>query len=495
MIGANRLSITYNATGLSDDLRRKGPPTTPLGYDGMTWPTMVVEGKEPTHVFAIGDWGGMDGGFMPSEDSRFRIMIYEGGMEPGPHVFPRSRWNKNHDALLCSHKQFVACYNREACHPGCGFEEGVDTQPQQLVAKAFNDRAQLKQPKYILNVGDNFYWGGIEKTCGTTPMSELSFEAEHQFNTIFNDMYPGNVPWISALGNHDYGGWRFDNAWDQQIAYTWKNPRWVMPASYYKQTVLYPDQNFSVDIFVLDSNYPDALEPDKLQGHNMCSRDHNPVGATCAAAGGPKSIEDCPGWFKRRWEVQQQWVMEKLEESETDWQIISTHFPCGTDADWFQGLHTNLGLDLLVTGHRHDQELWDPELLGGLTCFVTGGGGGITSEASPMQKNEWYGEAQYGFYDLTVTKEKIFIESINYDGKVLLTATVHPKAFGADPEPIPANASELVPAPVNASQPPAAPVNTSKPTPAPAEANHLGPAPAHSSKPKPTSEDYIPAVR
>lgn len=77
-----------------------------------------------------------------------------------------------------------------------------------------------------------------------------------------------------------------------------------------------------------------------------------------------------------------------------------------------------------MTGHRHDQELWIPEMtnknhMGDLTCFVTGGGGGISSEATPdpTNKKEWYGEGQYGFYDLTVTKSSIKIESINYDGK------------------------------------------------------------------------------
>ena len=29
---------------------------------------------------------------------------------------------------------------------------------------------------------------------------------------------------------------------------------------------------------------------------------------------------------------------------------------------------------------------------------------------------DWYGEAQYGFYDLTISKKEIFIESVNYDG-------------------------------------------------------------------------------
>ena len=39
-------------------------------------------------------------------------------------------------------------------------------------------------------VGDNFYWGGIEKTCGT-PMNELSYTAHHQFTQIFEGIYNG----------------------------------------------------------------------------------------------------------------------------------------------------------------------------------------------------------------------------------------------------------------------------------------------------------------
>merc|ERR1712066_337189 len=93
-----------------------------------------------------------------------------------------------------------------------------------------------------------------------------------------------------------------------------------------------------------------------------------------------------------------------------------------------RGSNAAQGLDLLVTVHRHDQELHDGSGPGGMTRIVTGGGGGITSEATPNpdDKSNWYGEGQYGFYDLTVSKEKILIESINYDGKVLKTATVYP---------------------------------------------------------------------
>ena len=60
-----------------------------------------------------------------------------------------------------------------SCHPllATSSHPGVDDNPQILVANAFKARAALKDPQYILNVGDNFYWGGIEKTCGE-PMNK-----------------------------------------------------------------------------------------------------------------------------------------------------------------------------------------------------------------------------------------------------------------------------------------------------------------------------------
>ncbi|CAE8632055.1 unnamed protein product [Polarella glacialis] len=423
------------------------PPAKALGYKGMAWPTMTFPGKKEMHIFAIGDWGGMDGTLNMIEN-RDQLLVYDGGKRAGPSVFPRTRWDKEHNVKLCGHKQFIECFDSHGyppCEPGCGFVMGVDDQPQILVANAFKARFSLINPQYILNVGDNFYWGGIEKNCGT-PMAQLSYTAMHQFSQIFEGVYTGlgDVPWLSVLGNHDWGGRVFNNGWDQQIAYTWYSKRWIMPSAYWSQHVEYPDLNFTVDIYMLDSNAMDAKDSEEDPEHNLCGAKHNPGNADCSAAEGPPSVDECHDWFWDLWAEQQLWIEKQLLKSEADWQIIVTHFPCGHQKEFYEKLHqidygsfpnVSRGLDLLVTGHRHDQELWDPAKVrpgddlrdfGGLTCFVTGGGGGITSEATPNpdDRRDWYGEAQYGFYDLTITKDTILIKSINYDGKEVQSATV-----------------------------------------------------------------------
>ena len=113
---------------------------------------------------------------------------------------------------------------------------------------------------------------------------------------------------------------------------------------------------------------------------------NNKPSATCAAADGPTSVDSCPGWFASLWAEQKDWVSQLLPKSQATWQIAVTHFPCGHEQGFYKSL-ANMGLDLLVTGHRHDQELWLPDDYAknhmGITCIVTGGGGGITSEATP----------------------------------------------------------------------------------------------------------------
>lgn len=357
-------------------------PTMATQYDGIAWPPMsLVEAEGASaHIFAIGDWGGL----LPS------------------HFTAPNHRGEGHD-----------------CPQDCGYVNGIDDKAQLLVAAQVKARAGKNSPQYFLNVGDNFYFGGVHQTCG---WMGASWQTVQEFQGFWKDVYGSltNVPWLSVLGNHDYGGWQFNSGWDAQIGYSFVDKNWVMPARYFSRVMQHP--GFSMEYFMIDSNSFDAHNMDWQPKKNICGP-HNPPGANCAATGGPASVSECKDWFWNSYHEQQRWLQKQLAASTADWQVVVTHFPCEHDASFYARLHQEFGLDLLVTGHRHQQELFaNSGLLGGMTCFVTGGGGGITSEQPPIGQDT----NQYGFFDLTVSKDKIYIESVNLNGRVINSATVTP---------------------------------------------------------------------
>jgi len=413
------------------------PPTTATSYSGMAWPEMSIAGTEEMHAFAIGDWGGLMGGDMGPGGAAWPVRY-------APYTFAIPRPNG------CSQADMGACMYvpDQHCNPRCGFVSGVDERAQRLIAEQMDKRAQGRNLGYILNVGDNFYMAGINNSCGT-PMHTITEYTKAQFQQIFEDVYSApslrGKPWLSVLGNHDYGARQYTFAWDQQVAYTWASDRWTLPAPYFSQRVRYPDQDFVVDIFMLDSNVNDAKNIDAAPGSNICHRRYN-GGDSCAATGGPSSPSHCVQWFQDLWHQQAQWLEEKLQASDADWQIAVTHFTCGHNADFYSRMHRSFGLDLLLTGHTHLEEVhYRSGRLGGLTCAITGGGGGITSEASARG----HMSRQYGFLDLTLSKETIKLQIINHNGATVSTHTVYPA--GTDPNA--ANQqSQPAPAPSEGSQ-------------------------------------------
>merc|ERR1719188_2128399 len=96
-------------------------------------------------------------------------------------------------------------------------------------------RSQGSMPRYVLNAGDSFYWGGVEADCGLPMNATVRLDQwEHVFERVYSGPGLDGVPWMGVLGNHDYGGWMFTAAWEQFIAYSWYEAppvhqgRWLM---------------------------------------------------------------------------------------------------------------------------------------------------------------------------------------------------------------------------------------------------------------------------
>lgn len=318
--------------------------------------------------------------------------------------------------------------------PGC-----CDGGAQFNVANAFKQRGDWADPQYVLNVGDNFYVAGLDMHTCQEPPNKGEDETKAAFSSAWQGIYGKytNKPWISCLGNHDYGGWRMDKGWPQQIGYSFMNYNWIMPGRFYTKRVNHT--GFYIDYFIIDSNAFDAKDPGVNPDHNICGS-HNFGGAgMCSANGGMSSIQDCKPWFWRTYGAQKEWLKAKVKASNARWKVVVTHFPCGYDSEYWRGLKKH-GLDLMVTGHRHQQELWKPGTTSKYissfmlsnswdqdapACFVTGGGGGIISQkfayADYGTDLQWY-----GFFHLTIHKDWMKIELVKTDGGVAGDMTIYP---------------------------------------------------------------------
>lgn len=210
-----------------------GVPDLATDHNGVQLADVCFKSRGPHRVFVIGDWGGI---------------LY--GKSTVPVPAPERLSNSS------------------------AFVKGVDDVAQQRVANQMAYRAIHRKPDYVLNVGDNFYWGGIDERCGS-PLDNKKKMAQMQygFENVYTGAVMGTIPWLGVLGNHDYGGFRFDNGWDRLIGYTWGHGniahggRWMMPAQYWRSRVHYP--GFSVDYFFLDTNAFAAETPAADPIHNM----------------------------------------------------------------------------------------------------------------------------------------------------------------------------------------------------------------------------------
>jgi len=225
----------------------------------------------------------------------------------------------------------------------------------------------------------------------------------------------------------------------------------MMPAQYWSARVHYHD--FSVDYYFVDTNVFDSQDAYNPSFHNICNMEKSGGSTASCGAQGPSSPFDCPFWFKKLWQKQMVWLNRELPQSKAEWQIVVTHFPPVWGREDWSNVSRRHGIDLIVTGHRHRQEVhfMDPHdefyegwpgvksnFLDPTAWIVTGGGGGVTSEGYPDDAGD---DDQYGFVDLQLKKDEILVEMISHGGHVRKTKRIY-RWTSAIPTPDPNHTTE-----------------------------------------------------
>jgi tartrate-resistant acid phosphatase type 5 len=159
---------------------------------------------------------------------------------------------------------------------------------QRDVAIRMGESAHALDARFVISVGDNFYEDGV--TSVDDPAWQKSFENVYDAPSL-------QVPWLVALGNHDYHG----NA-QAQLDYSAKSRRWRLPARWYTNTQTAPDGSVAEFFFtdtspMLSQYYEDGAVKVKV------------------------------GDQKKNVPIQLAWLDDALASSRADWKIVIGHHP------------------------------------------------------------------------------------------------------------------------------------------------------------------------
>jgi len=320
-----------------------------------------------------------------------------------------------------------ACINDNASHSNA----------QQSVADAMAHWAQDQSPVVVVNVGDNFYLGGVagpwinqnERALGFSQVTaQMAFE-ETWGNVYMKNTYDVNkklhVPWLSVMGNHDYGGEGCLADWQAQIEFTAKDTykSWTMPWQYHKKRI--KTEGFFVDIFMTEANIDDSVDG----GKSVCQQ------KVCPSDAGPFSkgdVEKCKSRYRLWNDAGLAWLDAEMAVSKKEgahWQIVVGHYSsmvAGEERFRRMSSPGNGINSLYIGGHTHKQ--WVEAKPGGPMIVCTGGGGGYDLD---NPSDGW------GFTSIKVSREKIDITLVRASqpgdkGTVFKTETVpHPNHMPA----------------------------------------------------------------
>jgi hypothetical protein len=222
-----------------------------------------------------------------------------------------------------------------------------------------------------LTLGDNFYPSGLA--------SPRAGRWDRDWEAMYD---PLGIRIYATLGNHDYQRRKSPGA---EIERSRLSSSWCLPRRYYTFTA------GPVQLFALDTN--------------PIARDETTARTQLA------------------------WLRSALRASRATWKVVYGHHPIytggehGKDQGYLAGMRERLlpilkaeRVDVYLTGHDHDLEALKPE--GGVTFFVSGGGG---KDKRPLKTDRCrlWGRSAYGFTVLEARGDELAVRYVGSKGEIL----------------------------------------------------------------------------
>jgi tartrate-resistant acid phosphatase type 5 len=296
----------------------------------------------------------------------------------------------------------------------------IDHEAQWNVAKVMADVGQRVKPFAVVNAGDNFYWGGVNHR----DLGGRDIHDHQSFQKAFEQVYTDRslmVPWLSVMGNHDYGGdgcmANVRAQFDYTILDMLKNNRWKMPSPYYNHRVDF-SQGHSAEFFMVDTNIEDAF----MGRHGgICKQ------KICWETRGSGTVpyDQCKSWFNKLWSEQEEWLQGVMPRSTADWKILVVHHkPHGKVAKVLDPLVEEHGVQLMIGSHTHEMAFFDKWKATKKPLLVVGAGGG--AQANPGCGSGLYCSRphEYGMADVDIQKKQLVVTIYLHDGEEVFKTNI-----------------------------------------------------------------------
>eukprot|EP00927_Polykrikos_kofoidii_P049119 TRINITY_DN43245_c0_g1_i1.p1 TRINITY_DN43245_c0_g1~~TRINITY_DN43245_c0_g1_i1.p1 ORF type:complete len:677 (-),score=102.70 TRINITY_DN43245_c0_g1_i1:30-2060(-) len=393
----------------------------PFSYYSARGGQPVASPDEVVNFFVIGDWGAQPHQTFPPNG---------GSLHNSCPYYPDSpRCQKNSPE-----------WNRE------------ETAQRAVMERMKAIASKLARPlDWVVNVGDNFYFEGV--------VGGWHWHWRDTFERMYSDAV-FHVPFLSVLGNHDYGGdccamdlfggakeafaglfstffYRgqahptAQMAYDTEKDWSWPAPkktRWVMPD--FNWTKVIDLGAYKVQYFAIDTNIADiSKQCFRCGGCSNSGTAEEVLKLGCEP--GNNAPGQCICFFTRKFHQQLDWLENELKKSQSDnsvaWRFFVAHHPWNFLPRDASGLPRLLSMfkqykvQVFFAGHVHSMR--HDIIENSINMVMTGSSGGYEYDGGnapagdPLGTTVWSSDfMDYGFAHVEMTKHQLTVTYVNDQG-------------------------------------------------------------------------------